>query len=531
MTEHPHPPFERHCDVAVVGGSAAGLAAALQIGRQRRSVIVVDSATPRNAPAVHMHGYLGREAVAPAELIADGREEVRSYGGEVLTTRAERVTRDGERLRVDLVGGHVIVARRVLAATGLTDELPDIEGLAEHWGTDVIHCPFCHGYEVRDQRIAQIVTHPMGLHPAGLFRQLSAQHTLVLHGGVDVDESEVDLLREGGVTVVRGQVHRVVTADTGRVSGLELSDGQRVQADAIVIGPRFRARVEPFAALGLCTSAHPSELGDIVEVDANGMTAVPGLYAAGNLTDPTHQVSSAAAHGSRIGAMISIDLAREDLLTAARPSANETDWDHRYSGQPMWSGNPNGTLVREASTLSPGSALDVGAGEGGDAIWLAEQGWTVTASDISRRVLDGIEATAEQRDLAVHCLHADANALDAFPRAAFDLVTAHYASIPRTPDQRGVHSMLDAVAAGGTMLVVGHDLEPMRQPLDIEYESRPFDADAFVRVDDVAAVLEASPEWEIVIHEKRPRPVGSASSSHHVDDIVLRAHRRLPIDP
>ncbi|MEO6885733.1 MAG: FAD-dependent oxidoreductase, partial [Jatrophihabitantaceae bacterium] len=280
MTEHSHPPLERHCDVAVIGGSAAGLAAALQLGRQRRSVIVIDSETPRNAPAAHMHGYLGREAVAPSELIADGREEVRSYGGEVLTARTERVTRDNDRLRVDLVGGHVIIARRVLAATGLTDVLPDIEGLAQHWGTDVIHCPFCHGYEVRDQRIAQIVTHPLGLHPAGLFRQLSAQHTLVLHGGVEVDESELDLLRAGGVTVVRGQVRRVVTADTGRISGLEFSDGQRLEADAIVVGPRFTARVEPFAALGLRTAAHLSGLGDIVEIDANGMTEVPGLYAA-----------------------------------------------------------------------------------------------------------------------------------------------------------------------------------------------------------------------------------------------------------
>lgn len=527
MSEHQPHAFERHCDVAVIGGSAAGLAAALQLGRQRRTVIVVDSATPRNAPAAHLHGYLGREAIAPAQLLADGREEVRSYGGEVLAGRAERVTRAGDRFRVELVGGHVLVARRVLAATGIVDELPDIEGLGQHWGVDALHCPFCHGYEVRDRRLVQIVTHPMGLHPAALFRQLSAQHTLVLHGEVEVDESRLDLLRAGGVTVLRGQVRRVVTADTGRVAGIELADGRQLEADAVVVGPRFRARVEPFTGLGLRTAEHPSGLGDVVEVDAIGATTVPGLYAAGNVTDPSHQVSSAAAHGSRVGATISSDLADEDLHAAARSSGNQADWDHRYSGEALWSGNANGTLVREAARLPAGSALDVGAGEGGDALWLAEQGWTVTASDISSRVLERIAAIAAQRGVVVACLHADANAADAFPSAAFDLVTAHYASIPRTPDQRGVHAMLDAVAPGGTLLVVGHDLEPMRRPFDPEHESRPFDPDAYVRVADVAAVLAGSPDWDVEVHEKRTRPPGAASASHHVDDLVLRARRRV----
>jgi thioredoxin reductase len=196
MSEHDHdhghgrarPAIERECDVAVIGGSAAGLAAALQLGRQRRSVIVVDAGDPRNAPAAHMHGYLGSEGLPPSELAAIGREEVRSYGGEVLAGRAIDVTRGtDDRFRIVLVGGHTIVARRVLAATGLVDVLPDIEGLTQHWGGDVIHCPFCHGYEVRDRRILQIITHPMGLHAAALFRQLTPNLTVVLHEVADLD--------------------------------------------------------------------------------------------------------------------------------------------------------------------------------------------------------------------------------------------------------------------------------------------------------------------------------------------------------
>lgn len=527
MSDHVSKAVERHCDVAIVGGSAAGLAAALQLGRQRRSVIVVDAGEPRNAPASHLHGFLGREGTPPSELATVGREEVRSYGGEVLAGRVSWVTRAGDdRFRVELVGGHSIVARRVLAATGLVDDLPDIDALAEHWGRDVIHCPFCHGFEVRDRRIVQIVTHPMGLHPVGLFRQLSAQLTVVLHDPADVDDSELDVLRASGVDIVHGRVNRIVAGADGHVAAVELADRKRIAADAVVVGPRFRVRAEPFGPLGLRPAPHPSGLGDFVETEATGATAIPGLYAAGNVTDPAQQVLQAAADGSRVGAMIAFSLAQDDVRAAARPSANEADWDHRYGSDPLWSGNPNGTLVNEISGLPPGRALDVGAGEGGDALWLAKQGWNVTASDISQRALDRVAAEAARQALPVECRHANANALEPLETAGFDLVSAHYASIPRTPDGRGVRNLLNAVAPGGTLLVVGHDLEPMRAPVDTPAERRPFDPDAYVRIDDFAAALTASPAWDIEVHETRPRPAGAASASHHVDDIVLRARRR-----
>lgn len=517
---------ERHCDVAVIGGSAAGLAAAVQLGRQRRSVIVIDAGDARNAPAAHMHGYLGRDGFPPSELTTAGREEVRSYGGEVLAGRVSRVTRaDDDLFCAELVDGHCVVARRVIAATGLVDELPNIDGLTEQWGREVIHCPFCHGYEVRDRRIVQIVTHSTGLHTAGLFRQLSSRLTIVLHERVDVDDSELDALRAAGVDILSGPVSRIVTGADGHVAAVELADHERVDVDAVVVGPRFRARAEPFASLGLRPAAHPSGLGDFVETDATGTTAVPGLYAAGNATDPSQQVLQAAADGSRVGGMISFSLADADTRAAARPSANAADWDHRYASDQVWSGNPNGTLVHEISGLTPGRALDVGAGEGGDALWLAEHGWNVTASDISQRALDRANAEAKRRGLRLTRHHADANAIDAFETAAFDLVSAHYASIPRTPDRRGVANLLNAVAAGGTLLVVSHDLEPMRTPIDTLVHSRPFDPDAYLRVNDFAAALADSSEWDIEAHEKRPRPPGAASAAHHIEDVVLRARR------
>jgi thioredoxin reductase len=357
-------------------------------------VIVIDAAEPRNAFAEHMHGYLGREGVRPAELAAVGREEVRSYGGEVLAGHVSHVTRapDG-RFRAELANGNAIIARRVLAATGLVDELPDIDGLRRHWGRDVIHCPFCHGFEVRDRRIVQIFTHPIGLHAAELFRHLSVQFTIVLHGAVEVDNAELDVLRAGGVDVVPGPVRRITTGANDRIEAVQLADHENIDADAVVITPRFRARAGPFAPLGLRPAPHPTGLGDFLETDETGETAVAGLYAAGNVADPSQQVLQAAA-GSRVGAMISADLASNDSQAAARPSANQTDWDHRYSGDQLWSGNPNGTLVHEVKDLTPGHALDVGAGEGGDALWLAEQGWNVTANDISPRALERVSAEA-----------------------------------------------------------------------------------------------------------------------------------------
>jgi thioredoxin reductase/SAM-dependent methyltransferase len=529
MSEHETRIVERHCDVAIVGGSAAGLAAALQFARQRRSVIVIDDGRPRNAPAAHMHSFLSRDGMPPAELTAAGRAEVRSYGGEIISATVSSVARtDDDRFRLEIPGGHSIVARRVIAATGIRDVLPDIEGIAEHWGGDVIHCPFCHGFEVRDRAIVHIVTHPMGLHPAPLFRQLTDRLTVVLHGDVPADTAELDALRAAGVDVRSSPVRRLVTADgtpRGPVTAVELADGSRIDADAVAIGPEYRARVEAFVALGLQTSPHPSGLGDFVPTDPTGATDIPGLYAAGNITDPSQQVLQAAANGSRVGGMVSFSLADEDVRAAARPSGTQVDWEQRYSGEPVWSGNPNGTLVDEAGRLEPGRALDVGAGEGGDAIWLAERGWKVTANDISQRALDRVAAAGERRGLSITCQRADANSLNAFETGGYDLVTASYASIPRTPDLRAVRTILDAVAPGGTLLVVSHDLQQMRESADSPEHVHMYDPDAYVWVEDFAAAIADSPDWEIQTHGPRPRPAGAVSTEHHVD-VVLRARRK-----
>ena len=170
-------------DVVIIGGGAAGLAAALMLGRSRRSVVVVDAGEPRNAPAGHIHGYLGREGTPPAVLLATGRDEVRRYGVDVLDGRATRAERADGTFMVFLADGGVVCGRRLLVATGLADELPAIPGLAERWGRDVVHCAYCHGWELGDRPIAVLATGPMGVHQASMFRQLSPDVTLIVHAG------------------------------------------------------------------------------------------------------------------------------------------------------------------------------------------------------------------------------------------------------------------------------------------------------------------------------------------------------------
>lgn len=251
--------------------------------------------------------------------------------------------------------------------------------------------------------------------------------------------------------VLRARVLKVTADETGALNGLNLSTGQHLPADAVFVGGGFRARVETLHELGVATTPHASGLGEVLDIDMRGQCSVPGIYAAGNVTDPGMQVLPSAAHGSQVGASIAFDLAGEDLRTAVdhrKNSGQQRDWDARYSGDQVWSGNPNGTLVEEVRTLPVGSALDIGAGEGGDALWLAQQGWDVTATDISAEALEKIRAQAHAQGLAVSLLRADANDLGAYGESTYDLVSLQYGAFTRTPDRRGIKNLLGGCCSG-----------------------------------------------------------------------------------
>jgi thioredoxin reductase len=305
---------DRRYDVVVVGGGAAGLSGALALARSRRSVLVVDDGTSRNATAGHVHNYLGREGSPPAELLAVGRDEVIGYGGDVITGTVVSV-RAG--FRVVLRDGRSVQARRLLVTTGLRDDLPDVPGLAERWGRDVLHCPYCHGWEVRDQALGILATGPTAVHQALLFRQLSDdivlfQHTAALTG----DEQEQ--LASRGIAQVEGKVAGLDIIDD-RITGVRLVSGDSVARQAVVVGPRFSARSDAFSSIGLEPAEYAMNglvLGTHIASDPTGATAVAGVWVAGNVTDPRATVIGSAAAGLNAAAAINADLVAEETRYA-----------------------------------------------------------------------------------------------------------------------------------------------------------------------------------------------------------------------
>ncbi|WP_280267923.1 NAD(P)/FAD-dependent oxidoreductase [Nocardia wallacei] len=320
--------METRYDVVIVGGGAAGLSAALVLGRSRRRVAVVDAGEPRNAPAEHMQGFLSRDGMPPAELLAAGRREVAGYGVELIGDRVigaaggGGAVRAGRRRDADaaggtdpefelrLAGGRTLRARRVLVATGLRDELPHLPGVRERWGRDVLHCPYCHGYEVTDRPLGLIGgTEPGALaravHLALLLPQWSDDvvffpHTMTLTG------DERRRITGRGVRIVDGKVTRLIVEDD-RLRGVELADGSAVPRAAVFLGPTFVPDNTVLSALG----CDLSEAGWVV-TDPSGRTSVPGVWAAGNVTNPGAQVITAAGAASAAAIALNADLVEED---------------------------------------------------------------------------------------------------------------------------------------------------------------------------------------------------------------------------
>ncbi|MEV8440063.1 NAD(P)/FAD-dependent oxidoreductase [Actinosynnema sp. NPDC051121] len=301
-------------DVVVVGGGAAGLNGALMLARSRRSVAVIDAGSPRNAPADGVHGLLARDGMPPAELLDLGRAEVRRYGGHVVDGEVTAVTREDDRFMVALADGRAVRARRLLVTTGLVDELPAVPGVRERWGRDVVHCPYCHGWEVRDQAIGVLATGPTAVHQALLFRQLSADVTLFSHTQPPTAE-QAEQLTARGIDVVAGEVAAVEVAGD-RIVGVRLADGRAVAREVVVVASRMVARAGFLAALGLRAVPHPSGMGEHVPADATGRTDVPGVWVAGNVTDLSAQVGTSAAAGATAGAHLNADLIAEETRLA-----------------------------------------------------------------------------------------------------------------------------------------------------------------------------------------------------------------------
>jgi thioredoxin reductase len=301
-------------DVIVIGGGAAGLSAALVLGRARRRVAVVDSGRPRNAPAAQMHGFLSRDGMSPADLLAAGRNEVARYGVALIDGL---VTAIEPGFSADLASGTRLHGRRILIATGAYDGLPDIPGACERWGRDFLHCPYCHGWEVRDQPIGVVGTGPGSADHAQLLRQWSDDVVFFTHTSALTADERAGLAARG-IEVVDGLVERLSIVDD-RLAGVELVDGRSISRAAVFVRPAVHAHRDGLLASIGCEL---DEAG-FAAVDGTGATSIPGVWVVGNAGNPRAQVITAAGEGSAAAIAINTDLVAEDIRISLTPTDKE----------------------------------------------------------------------------------------------------------------------------------------------------------------------------------------------------------------
>jgi thioredoxin reductase len=266
----------------------------------------VDAGGPRNAPAAHMHGFLSRDGMPPHDLVAAGRAEVADYGGGLIDDTVVGVEPG---FHVRLASASRLRARRILIATGLRDELPDIPGVRERWGRDLLHCPYCHGYEVRDRPLGVLGGSPETVQHALLVRQWSPDVVLFPHTDTLVPEQH-EQLQARGIQIADGTVARLVV-DNDQLQGVELGDGTVVARMAVFVRPRFIPNADLLTGLGCELDEH----GWVVH-DPVGRTSVAGVWVAGNAADPRAQVITAAGQGSAAAIALNADLVDEDVKCA-----------------------------------------------------------------------------------------------------------------------------------------------------------------------------------------------------------------------
>jgi thioredoxin reductase/SAM-dependent methyltransferase len=464
MTDlNPDPPaLDQKWDVVIIGGGSAGLSAALILARARRRVLVLDGGAPRNRFAPHMHGVLGRDGYSPLQLVEDGQREVRAADGVIVTARVVGVTRTSDGFELETEAGVRIRAGRLVLATGIRDDLPAIEGLAEQWGRGAVACPYCDGFEARGKAIGVLAGSIAGLHKAQLLRAYSEDVTAftALVGAVPEDDAHALVAR--GIRLDNRPIVRI-RAENDTLVGIELDAGAVVPIDALFVDPTMVPLDDLLRQLGAETTETP--WGRWTSTDATGATSIDGVWAIGNLANPAALVPVAMGAGVIAAATINAALVAEDiasaLAVAEAPTAAEY-WEHRYSGAtPQWSGNPNAALVREVSGITPGTALDLGSGEGGDAVWLASAGWTVTAVDIAPSALAIGAQAADAAGVAdrIEWIAADLGGWE--PAGPYDLVSAQFLhSFVELPREAILRRAAAAVASAGLLLIVGHFGEP-----------------------------------------------------------------------
>lgn len=310
-------------DALVIGGSYAGLSAAIYIARGRHSVCVVDAGSPRNRFSGAAHGFFGQDGARPAEMIRTARKQLAQYPAVTFIDElATEVYSAPEEFTVTLMSGRKLAATKIVLAFGVCDMLPDVCGVLELWGKSVLHCPYCHGYEFADRQLGVLGMRPMSVHQAQLIANWGPT-TLFLNGNVELDDIGRAKLEDSGVTIEATPVVEL-EGTAPRLEAARLADNRRIALDALFI----MAPVRPGSAIAerLGCAFDDGPLGPLIRVDQAMMTTVPGVYAAGDVMRPYNSATYAAADGVAAGSAVSQSLifsalkVRPQSSRSARPT-------------------------------------------------------------------------------------------------------------------------------------------------------------------------------------------------------------------
>ncbi|HEU4457271.1 MAG TPA: NAD(P)/FAD-dependent oxidoreductase [Longimicrobium sp.] len=293
-------------DAVIVGGGTAGLSAALLLGRSRRKVLVVDAGEPRNAPAAESHSFFTRDGTPPRELLRIGREQAKGYGVEVRAGRVTDVSRGDAGFEVEMEGGGRAAGRRLVLASGVVDDLPEIEGLRERWGRSVFHCPYCHGYEVRDRPLAFLASGETAMEAASLLLGWTRDLAVCTNGPSGLGEEDRAKLARHGVALREEEIVRLEGAGDS-LERIVFASGEPLAREGLFVKPGQRP--SPFADRLGCERLEDGSL----RLDMFCQTTVPGVYAAGDVTRRIQQVVSAAAEGAIAGVGVNRSLLEEEF--------------------------------------------------------------------------------------------------------------------------------------------------------------------------------------------------------------------------
>lgn len=485
-----------HCDVLIIGGGAAGLSAAMPLGRLRRSVLICDEGLPRNRFATHIHNLPGHDGTPPEQWYAQVHQELTAYPTvQHLHARVETLNQGQGGFEAQLSTGERVHTQQVILAYGIRDTLPEIPGVQELWGKSVVHCPFCHGFEFQDQKLALFGNSPMALHLLPMLQGLSEQVMWLSHGPSALSSEQKKLLQVNHVHLNEHPV-KALLHDENTLTAVQFENDTELPCDAVFLAPQLP--FEPNSTLGQELGCEQNDLGQYV-VDSMGQTTVKGVYAVGDLSG-MHAMSQAIYSGGTAGAAIA-----KELLTQRFESAPERPgdfWTSLYERRPRKAlGNPGKALQSLLQDLPPGKALELGSSRGDDAIWLAQQGWHVTGVDIALNAIETAKAFAKEAGVSARTDFRSMDLTRETPTGKFDLVMALFFQSPIDfPRDAILNKVAGQVASGGYFLTVTHGSVPPWNGMSDFHE--------FPTPQEEYAALKLDPNlWEIVCLEARERQV------------------------